>query len=495
MIRASGVGTSTAQEHRRRGALGYAFLGVAVLSMLVLGLVGGRHSAAAETTGAVNARSVTSGLGDGEVRVRFAASEYRLRRWQVLYNTDPPNAFEFAPAAKVFAQIEVSSRGEAESVLRFAVEGQPDRANNQVCASPTACYDTLVGVSNGKFPGRLYLYSEVRLGHGSWAPMYDFSPQAIELSAQDQSLNLAVFREVLIVPPQGSPADCDDYSDWDRLRYTCLIMHEVLPDDAPVTTDALRNALPALVKPADQYSLVFAEEFNSATPRTDLVCVNGISALDSDVWNRTLPCGAADTNGDWCVDVNDGHLTISQFYGCGLSLTSDGAFSYKYGYMEVKFKLSFESIARYNNYNVMLGNAWGRLNGTYYRYGIDPDSYEDIGKYIGNVIGIEYIPNTSYLFTQTWLNHDRLGDGVRLPMRFSRREMRVCVDTGTGEMRLGASFCGLRGTQVTIILGVEWTPRGYRYFLKSEGLHSEMIAYPTDLQRLVRVRHRIKRVV
>ena len=49
-------------------------------------------------------------------------------------------------------------------------------------------------------------------------------------------------------------------------------------------------------------------------------------------------------------DIDGGHLTISQYKGCGVELQSDGGFAFKYGYAEVKYTVNPRTIGLWNNY-------------------------------------------------------------------------------------------------------------------------------------------------
>ena len=486
MIGATRSGWTHRAEDEPRPRAGWAPLVVlgAVMALLMALGTAGTPVPAAETTDDSSAGRAASGLGSRWVPVRFTAEEYRLRAeifW--LHGNQQPYS-GVTPGDRAFARVEIDSRGDAERSLQLAVESQPDQSQYQYCEDPSTCYDVRVGVTNGDDSGRLYLYTSARnAGGGRYPPLYDFTQQVVEMSAKDQDTGLAVYREVRIEPPVGSPADCDDFPDRDKLRYTCLFVHELLPEVPPETTTEMTGALPNLVQPGNNYNLVFAEEFNESEPRNAFPCESGVAALDSAVWDILTTCRS---DGNSCGDIDGGHLTISQYKGCGVELQSDGGFAFKYGYAEVKYTVNPRTIGLWNNYNVLIGNAADPRRDTYFNYGITLDSYEALGKYIGAVIGVvEYSPNSGYQIMQTHINHSGLGRYSNTPYRRATREAVVCSSWPIpGRIQLGPEGCG-PSDEVTITIGIEWTPRGHRHFIKVDGQHNELTTVPSQYENLI----------
>ena len=484
-------GTRSGWAHRagdaprpRPGLAPLVVLGAAMALLMALGTAGTPVSATetSESTEDSSAGRAASRQGNGYVPMRFTAEEYRLRGDLLWHVGDAQLQRSRTPGDRAFARVRIDSRGDAERSLQFAVESQPDQSQYQHCAGPGTCYDVRVGVTNDDDPGTLYLYTSTRNGGGGhYPPLYDFTQQVVEMSAKDQDTGLAVYREVRIEPPVGSPADCGDFPDQDKVRYTCLFMHEIVPEDLPATTAAMTRALPNLVQPGDNYNLLFAEEFNDGESRTGFACETGMTALDSSVWDMLSPCRP---DGNLCGDIGGGHLTISQYEGCGVELNSDSGFAFKYGYLEVKYTVNPRAITAWNNYNLLLGNAAVPLRDTYFKYGIEIDDYEDVGRYIGAVIGVvEYSPNSSYQVMQTHINHNFLGGDLDARYRRASYHTRFCYRSSTDDIMLGPTGCRI-DDEFTVTLGIEWTPRGHRHFIKADGQHNELITVPSGYQKL-----------
>ena len=155
--------------------------------------------------------------------------------------------------------------------------------------------------------------------------------------------------------PSPDGPDCGDYPDRDRDRFSCLFHGELLPTQAPATTPELSDALPSLVQPKANYSLVFAEEFDG-TPTTES-CPNEMVTLSSDTWNYDAdPRQGADANGVPCGNVADGHYYMAKTSVCRPILTTNGRFDFKYGYIEVKYSVNRESTGSYRNMAMSVGS-------------------------------------------------------------------------------------------------------------------------------------------
>ena len=53
-----------------------------------------------------------------------------------------------------------------------------------------------------------------------------------------------------------------------------------------------------------------------------------------------------------------------------------------------------------------------------------------------------------------------------------------------GGIQLGPKSCQ-RGDEVTITIGIEWTPRGHRHFIKVDGQHNELTTVPSQYENLI----------
>ena len=258
-------------------------------------------------------------------------------------------------------------------------------------------------------------------------------------------------------------------------------MHEILPEEPPETTTQMTRALPNLTQSGSNYNLVFAEEFNGSEPRSDFPCESGVAALDSSIWTINNSCR---TDGASCADMGDGYVTIAQFAGCGVELRTDSGFAYKYGYLEVKYTVNTRSIRGWNNYNLLVGNAGEPRRDVYPQYDVEIDSYEDAGKYLGAIIGaLEYSPHVGYQVMQTHLNHSSVSSNPDVGYRQGHRTARICNFVGANELNLRPVGCGA-GDEVTITLGIEWTPRGYRHFIQVDGQHDELETVPSRYETL-----------
>ena len=475
---------SPGRRHRRCGASRIA------VASLVAGLVVVWVSAIPGP--AVHAQSADDdGLGTGAVGLGFTSTTFELRPAMYWRNSMAPEGERLPsprtiiPSASAFARVQIESDDSSAPSVTFKVEDQPDRSRYGFCdglTDATRCQDVLVGVTNGTRPGLLYLYTSDRYRKRERiSPLVaDFPAQPVELSADDMTTPLKVYREILVTPSSvWSSKDCSDFPDENEERFTCLFLREIRQNDTPATTSSMRSALPDLVQADKEYDLVFAEEFSDSTPNPDHACASGLSALDANVWDMGLNC-ATDANDTMCIDVVDGHLVQTHSAHCGFGMTSNGGFSFKYGYVEIKYTFTFHPQTKYTNYNFLVGGEQYQKH-SLSRYGVTIDSDEAAGKFLGSVINVfEYGPTDRYQLQHTNLNHLLLGTGTRDSSisRFTSRRIGFCVpardyfDEDVIEIALSHSCTA--GEQVTVVRGVEWTPRGYRDFLKVEGVHNDL---------------------
>ena len=348
--------------------------------------------------------------------------------------------------------------------------------------------------------GRLFLYRPDAINSFPGFGTGEFGSRRVEVSAHDAETGLKVYREVVIGPAESagepSPAPtpvCSDYPAMDADRFACLHKGELRPVSfvPPATTSELRGGLPALIQPASEYSLVFAEEFDGTPAATS--CGYDMSSLDSSLWGgfNPDPCLKLDRDGRACQFIADGryqmafardHLTRGK---CAAKISTIGKFAYKYGYLEVKYTIKLNQLSAYN----ILAMVVGSENSTYSNYavlgeyGIVVDSLEAFGANVAHEIDVfeVYTGNNS-----TKTNYYFNGHGVNSLVELHRRKaaMRTVFCRSADEnlnrvIRAGA-ICNIPGSLVTITIGMEWTPRGYRWFEKIDGLDDELGVKPVE---------------
>ena len=461
-------------------------VGGAVLVVLV--------AAAAGDPGAVGPHAAASLQASGRAALEIESADFELASHAQVYNprgmtngTVWGNNRNFGGAHR-FGLVETFEREPADGELVFEVTDQPDASLYRRCSlkSESDCSDVRVGVDAQG--GKLFLYTESR--HGEFIhSVSDFPAQAVELSAARSGTPLRVHQEVVVnpAPPAGN---CGDYPGRDAQRYACLFLAEHLPDDTPTTTAAMRQALPSLVQAPENYGLVFAEEFNGTADPAD--CPNGMVTLSSeghDLWNyNTDPCSATDANGTPCDNIADGHYYMARVHSCGAGMGTEGLFDFKYGYTEVKYRVNRRTFSSYQNMAMALGPVFLPRRPHLARYGIVPTSYRDILTNVGGVVNIfEHLPpygsQVSHTWVQPWSTFTASRD---IRPRRTNWGIRFCNDIGGDHMLnvTPASFCSFT-EPVTITQGIEWTPRGYRIFVKIDGVHDDFVVWPASMIEVV----------
>ena len=381
-----------------------------------------------------------------------------------------------------FGQVEVS--GDPVPVV-FSVEDQPDSSQYSQCLWGD-CGELRIGVDHS---GKLFLFVD-EFRKSRLRPMNDFPEQPVELSAAAEGSPLKVYKEVLVGPSPQRP-HCDDFPDPDANRYSCLMLREVLPAEAPATPDSMRRALPDLTQPDENYSLVFAEEFDGGLIGGD--CFNGMVALSNgtDAWSYdTDPCnsGDVDASGVSCNNVTDGHYYMAVTSRCKARMDSAGRFEFKYGYLEVKYTIDrYTKRSDYINLAISLGLPILPLREVVGRYGIVPQDYEDILTTVGGVINVvEHLPNRGEEVGHTWLQPYR---SFKANTDIEPLRTNWTVSCENEDMALRVSrirYCSADRSAVTVTRGIEWTPRGYRIFIKVDGFHDDLVVWDPDLIEFTR---------
>ena len=386
-----------------------------------------------------------------------------------------------------FDQVEVARRSDDDSALIFAVDEQPDASLYEYCPSWPACHAVSVGVDAGT--GLMFLWSESRRDSRYHN---DFPSQRVVLSVQEDGGARKVYREVMVHRSELTP-DCSDYPEQNKQRYTCLFLNEYLPPNPPVMTGSMREALPdVLVQPKENYSLVFAEEFNGTQAvNSSGNCRNRMNTLNQDyfAWSfGTNPCLRVDREGTPCNDIENGHYYMSQATPCNAELITRGLFRYKYGYMEVKYTVNYESWGSYLNHAMSLGdpglNIWTKPA----KFGIEQDSYESILSTVGGVVTpFEYISGNRHIITQSWVQPWGRHKLLSAPPTRSRMNVRYCRNF-TDSLRITLRrFCGQDSDTVTMTQGLEWTPAGYRFLLKVDDVYDRFDDFALFPESLISV--------
>ena len=431
--------------------------------------------------------------------LRLVAMDYALYAKAIPFRRD--HSWHDAGAVRgvrYFGRLAIEDgRAAGAGVVTFAVEEVGDGAVHRYCASAEACDDMALGVVPDT--GQLYLYTVVpsRSGSGAYStelPVADFEPLRAEVSAEDESAGLKVYREIVVDPPSSRP-DCGGYPADDVDRFTCLFLGEHLPSPDVETPESVREALPALVQPHENYRLVLAEEFDGVDMDRPPGCAGRHVGLDTGVWSYNA-CPSVDADDVPCLNVADGQLFLATTGVCGSGgVTTAGKFAYRYGYAETRltFKLGYPGY--YVNHAMVLwaGGHQTPLRHLYGRYGVVVDDYETAGKYLGVELDFaEVVPKSAgaNLYRHQYLNER--GDGAFVNHRGvgPKRGDKLLGFCRVGELTHlnlfppGACGEGGEGGEVTATLGLEWTPRGYRSWLKVDGVHDGFVLMEEEVSSL-----------
>ena len=434
----------------------------------VSSLAGG--SGAAATLGPVSSTTYSAAVSfsDLEYSVSFVAS---------LHPRNPvvEPAWRVATDPLFFGEVTTGEREDGLD-LSFAVEGQPDPSGYRICKTQRTCNDVAVAVTPG---GVLYLYQK-ELSSDYIVYAGDFPRLPVELSASDADSGLKVYREVMVGPPPAV-SGCEDYSDNTPEAYTCIFLRELLPSEVTGVDEAtLRTGLPGLVQADANYNLVFSEEFNG-TPPDGTGCINnGLSTLDDALWSYLDPCVLVDSRGESCGDIADGALIIANAWRCYALVTTRGKVQAKYGYWEMKYTFNVDSwtgITNVSNYNIIMSGGGDDYH--FDRYGVEIQGWED---YLTNkaveIDIFEYIPGNRVDVAHQYGNWtSTYREDILIPIR--SHKLSYYCSQNTISIITNPNACSSSDT-FTVTRGIEWTPRGYRTFIKVDGLHDNLTVVPKD---------------
>ena len=428
----------------------------------------------------------TAGAEGRQPALSFTDTDYAVQFYGKLFNEKVKDRSPEAVAtseAVYFAQVSLTERDGSSPDLAYAVEGQSEGPLHQACAPDEGCNDVTVQVTP---EGLLYLYMP---GSGPQAGLGEvhyggFAPRAVELSAADADSGLKVYREVEVDRPSDT-ADCDDYGDSTPEAFTCLYLRQLLPAGQAADLDeaALRAKLPKLVQDSANYRLVFAEEFNGTPPAADANgCRDGLSTLDAGVWNYYNACDDVDAKGEPCANVADGGFTMGINSLCGFEgipgflLATRGHLHMKYGYIEAQYTFNIDQWRDvYHNYNMILNLASGGLHYLRDQHDVEVANWEDYLKSSQVEIDIFELPrsgnvNIQYDVSHQYANWNR-GDipSILWPIS-SGKYTQYCEKPGrylSWQQGIVSNQKTCRNSDtITVTKGLEWTPRGYRTYIR-----------------------------
>ena len=405
----------------------------------------------------------------------------------------------------------------SDASLEFVVEDIREKSTYRFCSrdrhddpwefnplDPDGCYDIGIGVHPSAGLLHVLIDGEYHNSHAIEQHFVaDYVPQVVGLSVEDTGSGLRVYRDVVVLPPPEA-ANCDDYPHLDLERYNCLFLGPLHPQP-PHTPPALVDGLPKLVQPDGNYRLVFRDEFDH--------CVGGIGELDERIWNHDgQECKTPGSSVSPCQHFADGHLFMTNgpdctsggktfgekrpdtswdcraFENCMPGLTTHGKMRFKYGYLETKFTIpNLSSYYDWANLAMVLGNVGRHRIHKHEQYGVTVDDYEDLTTTLSLEMDIyEYIAKDRRIISHQYLNWhpkyfdealqpkttDRFHSFCRNSGRIPQEQIYNLEDNTEGPGYCSSSF--LNNTSVTVTLGVEWTPRGFRSFIKVDGIHSDL---------------------
>ncbi len=429
---------------------------------------------------------VVEGASEEVPALWFVEDEFPLRPRLAVWNKNRSHTTE--QGDKIIGRVVVvDGDDEEQDAVVFGVEDAAGHPLRDFLCSGLGCRDMAVQVVEDT--GDLYLYNSDWPG---WQRYLNDTPtRVVEVSAEDSGSDLKIYRQVKISSPERRP-DCSDYPDNNKDRFECLFLGEVLPEEAPETSQEMRDALPDLVQDSDNYSLVFAEEFNGSDVVEGTPCRDGLVAMNTDVWNfRGDPCERVDENGKACHNIEVGYYRMSWIRSdCHGGANTYGKMAFKYGYLEVKYNVDLYKSPAYRNYAIYTGGT-EQLKFEFARYGITIDSMEDFLKYVETELDFtEFEPRWHKEYMHQNAN---VWEGYKVRSVVPTRTIKsisYCTKYGTpSEGRMLHPECpseenNFTAGTATMTKGIEWTPRGYRTHLRVEGIHDDWVLFPKDRTRV-----------
>ena len=414
-------------------------------------------------------------------KVQLTDTDFELlpvhRVYKTNENVTASDTLNLLPGTKYFARANATRGLASNANLIFAIEDQPDLDAYQFChAKRDICRPLQVAIDATS--GHLYLRADMNndnVGHqGLTAYVADFPTQSIELSATEGTAGYKVYRDA-VVNPTSRASDCSEYPPETRTHFGCKLLREYLPDEPPTTSSALRDALPNdLVQPKENYRLVFAEEFETASlPSPSGECHTGLAGISDNFHVQLDPCTNRDISPQRvpCMEVENGYLYMTKTTTCKSSASTTGKMHFKYGYWEVQYEIEAHHYAgAYLNHAVVAG-LFGDLIHSHSRYRIELESEEDLLRFVEQEIDL--IENLPTYRPRAEISHQYYNTRKELSGYDSVRSTKVlnfCYSDGRRLTILVAPpRCGRRGETFVVTRGVEWTPQGYISFYRVQG--------------------------
>ena len=426
-----------------------------------------------------------------EPQLRLTGTEHVLYSRAFVFQPDHPwHSSNSVRGLYYFGQLEVEeNRGTAGGELTFEVEEVTGGAAHRYCPRVDACKDLQLGVRPRT--GQMYLHLDTPGREDARLPVSDFESQRAEVSVEDASIGLKVYREIVVEPPVNRP-DCGGYPRDDVDRFTCLFLHEELPQGRREVPEPVRSVLPELVQPRENYRLVFTEEFDGSEVDRSQGCENRLAGLDPDVWTYgPNACANVDADNVPCMNIEDGHLFLAKTSVCSGQTTTAGKFSYRYGYAEtrVTVKLAYPGFWVNHAMAQWAGGVYAPFRYIHGLYGVEVRDYESAGKYLGAELDVfEFIlgAGKGSLNMHQYVNAFTRVKRPGVPPKRGDRIVDICHGRG-GTMRIDPPGLCRDGAELTATIGLEWTPKGYLSWLKIEGVHDDFVLLD---KRVTNLRHK-----
>ncbi len=451
--------------------------------LVVVGLFGVTGVDAAEEAGgpvSSSAHRAAAGFVDLEYSVPYYG---RLWSDHAADRLDTPRAAA-TTRSQVLGQIGMVERDGTGLDWSFAVEGQSETPGYVSCDETGVCKEVTVRVTP---QGLLYLYvpRDTKESHLWLTHLGGFPRRSVELSASGADTGLKVYREVMVKPPPAA-SGCEDYGDDTPEAFTCLFLRQLLPDAQAyeASSSRLQSRLPGLVQDSSNYHLVFEEQFNGDPPAADASgCRNGLSTLDDSIWNYYDACLNLDSKKETCSNVESGAFVFGVAGACGkgdhssAGLDTYGNLHFKYGYLEFKYTFNQDRWDNvYYNFNLILYTYGKKLRYLRDRYGVEIHDAEDLLKHAELEIDVLEAPGL-YEFSGQWFNWDYYNTGLT-PL-VTTKFANYCGAGLASYIDVDRRSCKPDG-KFTVTRGIEWTPRGYRTFIKVVGVHNHLTIVDKD---------------
>ena len=357
------------------------------------------------------------------------------------------------------------------------------------------CRAILFGVTT---QGNVYMYQDLEGTRDKLMPLYEFEPESLVILAKDLNTG-KVTRKTITVRGSSRMKNCDGHSAGSLAKYKCLHTQELPALVQNTDRASLRANLPKLSQSKGNYRLVFEESFNGS----------GLESLDARVWNRRP------NYSDCASDIRDGYYIYSHASGandpCNPLINTAGKFEFKYGYIETRVSLPLKYQDTYYNRNFVL---WGRYSSPSHwdatfavlrRYDLLAlDTNQAALSYVGSEIDIyEYWNRTIYAhaYAATPFDMENSAGGLTSTSSIFKHidyYVRFCNQSETRFRVLyleGSDLCSdeaSNNNRVVMVIGVEWTPAGYRRFYRLEGTDDKLKLYPQNALRFSYQNKKIK---